>query len=84
MYGVLANINAVDNREVLLSEGFQPEVGAILDAVDDNTKMIFFYVNNPTGNSFPMKVWLLYFKILKALWLLMKRILIFQETKLAE
>jgi hypothetical protein len=36
----LANINAVDNREVLL-EGFQPEVG-VLDAVDDNTKMIFF------------------------------------------
>jgi histidinol-phosphate aminotransferase len=53
MYGVLANINAVDNREVLLSEGFQPEVGAILDAVDDNTKMIFLCSpNNPTGNSF--------------------------------
>jgi hypothetical protein len=48
---------------------------AILDAVDDNTKMILCSPNNPTGNSsFPMKVWLLYFKILKALWLLMKRI----------
>ena len=53
MYGVLANINAVENREVLLSEDFQPEVGAILDAVDDNTKMIFLCSpNNPTGNSF--------------------------------
>jgi histidinol-phosphate aminotransferase len=53
MYGVLANINAVENREVLLSEGFQPEVDAILDAVDDNTKMIFLCSpNNPTGNSF--------------------------------
>lgn len=53
MYGVLANINAVENREVLLSTDFQPEVDAILDAVDANTKMIFLCSpNNPTGNSF--------------------------------
>jgi histidinol-phosphate aminotransferase len=56
MYGVLANINAVENREVLLSEGFQPEVDAILDAVDEKTKMIFLCSpNNPTGNSFSDK-----------------------------
>jgi histidinol-phosphate aminotransferase len=56
MYGVLANINAVENREVLLSEDFQPEVDAILNAVDDNTKMIFLCSpNNPTGNSFSDK-----------------------------
>ena len=42
MYGVLANINAVENREVLLSEDFQPEVEKILEAVDENTKIIFF------------------------------------------
>ncbi|EIA07594.1 histidinol-phosphate transaminase [Flavobacterium frigoris] len=53
MYGVLANINAVANREVLLSTDFQPEIDAILDAVDDNTKMIFLCSpNNPTGNTF--------------------------------
>lgn len=53
MYGVLANINAVDNREVLLSNDFQPEIDAILDAVDTKTKMIFLCSpNNPTGNSF--------------------------------
>ena len=53
MYSVLANINAVENREVLLSTDFQPEVDAILDAVDANTKMIFLCSpNNPTGNSF--------------------------------
>ena len=53
MYGVLANINAVENREVLLSTDFQLEVDAILDAVDANTKMIFLCSpNNPTGNSF--------------------------------
>ncbi|WP_413998385.1 histidinol-phosphate transaminase [Flavobacterium sp. W1B] len=53
MYGVLANINAVENREVLLSEDFQPQVEKILAKVDENTKMIFLCSpNNPTGNSF--------------------------------
>ncbi len=53
MYGVLANINAVENKEVLLSEDFQPEVDSILDAVTENTKIIFLCSpNNPTGNSF--------------------------------
>jgi histidinol-phosphate aminotransferase len=56
MYGVLANINAVENREVLLSEDFQPQIEKILDAVDENTKIIFLCSpNNPTGNSFSDK-----------------------------
>ena len=53
MYGVLANINAVENREVLLSTDFQPQVEKILETVDVNTKIIFLCSpNNPTGNSF--------------------------------
>nr|WP_315222874.1 histidinol-phosphate transaminase [uncultured Flavobacterium sp.] len=53
MYGVLANINSVENREILLSDDFQPQVEKILDAVDQNTKIIFLCSpNNPTGNSF--------------------------------
>ncbi|WP_269242948.1 histidinol-phosphate transaminase [Flavobacterium limnophilum] len=53
MYGVLANINAVENREVLLSTDFQPQVDKILEAIDENTKIIFLCSpNNPTGNSF--------------------------------
>tara|TARA_R110002126_G_scaffold6123_1_gene32354 strand:- start:531 stop:1589 length:1059 start_codon:yes stop_codon:yes gene_type:complete len=53
MYGVLANINAVENREVLLSPDFQPEIDKILSAVDANTKVLFLCSpNNPTGNSF--------------------------------
>ncbi|MBE0390835.1 histidinol-phosphate transaminase [Flavobacterium sp. PL002] len=53
MYGVLANINAVENREVLLSQDFQPQIESILAAVDSNTKMLFLCSpNNPTGNSF--------------------------------
>lgn len=53
MYGVLANLNNIENREVLLSSDFQPQVDKILDTVDENTKIIFLCSpNNPTGNSF--------------------------------
>ncbi|WP_318344906.1 histidinol-phosphate transaminase [Flagellimonas baculiformis] len=53
MYKVLAGINAVENREVLLNKDFEPDVRAILSAVDENTKLIFICSpNNPTGNSF--------------------------------
>ncbi|KIC01109.1 histidinol phosphate aminotransferase [Flavobacterium sp. JRM] len=53
MYSVLANINDVENKEVLLSEDFQPKVDQILEAVNANTKILFLCSpNNPTGNSF--------------------------------
>ncbi|MEC7263529.1 MAG: histidinol-phosphate transaminase [Bacteroidota bacterium] len=53
MYKVLAGINAVENREVLLTVDFEPDVPVILDKVDEKTKLIFICSpNNPTGNSF--------------------------------
>ena len=53
MYNVLANINNVENKEVLLTNDFQPQVEAILEAVTPTTKIIFLCSpNNPTGNSF--------------------------------
>ncbi|WP_034893014.1 histidinol-phosphate transaminase [Gillisia sp. Hel_I_29] len=53
MYSVLANINNIENREVLLNDSFQPNVDEILNSVDKNTKIIFLCSpNNPTGNSF--------------------------------
>lgn len=53
MYSVLANINAVENREVLLSDEFQPQIKKIMEAIDENTKIIFLCSpNNPTGNTF--------------------------------
>jgi len=53
MYGVLANLNDIENREVLLSTHFQPQVQKILETVDEKTKIIFLCSpNNPTGNSF--------------------------------
>ncbi|HTG67029.1 MAG TPA: histidinol-phosphate transaminase [Flavobacterium sp.] len=53
MYGVLANINNVENKEILLTKDFQPQVDKILEAVTPTTKLIFLCSpNNPTGNSF--------------------------------
>ena len=56
MYAVLANINAIENRAVLLSDNFQPCVDSILEAVDARSKLLFLCSpNNPTGNSFSME-----------------------------
>ncbi|WP_218599799.1 histidinol-phosphate transaminase [Polaribacter sp. NJDZ03] len=53
MYSVLANINAIENREVLLNDDFQPQVSKILKEADVNSKVLFLCSpNNPTGNSF--------------------------------
>ncbi|MEO2061750.1 MAG: histidinol-phosphate transaminase [Christiangramia sp.] len=53
MYKVLADINNVENREVLLNHEFQPDVTAILEEVDENSKLLFICSpNNPSGNSF--------------------------------
>lgn len=53
MYSVLANINNIENKEVLLTEDFQPNLEEIFKAADSSTKMIFLCSpNNPTGNSF--------------------------------
>jgi histidinol-phosphate aminotransferase len=53
MYSVLASLNAIENKEILLNKDFEPQVETILAAVTPNTKMIFLCSpNNPTGNSF--------------------------------
>ena len=57
MYKVLASVNAIENRTVLLTENFQPQVNQILEAVDSNSKILFLCSpNNPTGNSFSADV----------------------------
>ena len=51
MYKVSADINDVAVREARLTVDFQLDVTAVLDAVDENTKLIFICSpNNPTGN----------------------------------
>ncbi|MGB5371664.1 MAG: histidinol-phosphate transaminase [Flavobacteriaceae bacterium] len=53
MYQVLAGINNIENREVVLSRDFQPDVDQILKTIDNHTKLIFICSpNNPTANSF--------------------------------
>ncbi|WP_289042208.1 histidinol-phosphate transaminase [uncultured Zobellia sp.] len=53
MYKVLSGINTVENREVLLTDDFQPDVDAILNAADEHSKLLFLCSpNNPTGNVF--------------------------------
>ncbi len=56
MYKVLAGINDVENREVLLTSDFEPNVEEILKNADQNTKLLFLCSpNNPTGNCFSEK-----------------------------
>ncbi|WP_396637896.1 histidinol-phosphate transaminase [Maribacter sp. R77961] len=52
MYKVLSGINNVENRTVLLDGDFQPDVKAILNDIDNNSKLLFICSpNNPTGNT---------------------------------
>ena len=56
MYSVLANINAIENRKILLNTDYQPKVNQILDAVDEQSKILFLCSpNNPSGNSFSVE-----------------------------
>ncbi len=62
MYGVLANLNDIENREVLLNSDFQPDLDEISRTADTRTKLLFICSpNNPTGNliSYKKIEWLL-------------------------
>ncbi|WP_400078853.1 histidinol-phosphate transaminase [Winogradskyella sp. R77965] len=53
MYSVLADLNAVEIKRVLLDESFEPKVSEILATQNDNSKILFLCSpNNPTANSF--------------------------------
>ncbi len=53
MYQVAADINDVEVKRVLLTPDFELDADALLNAVDENTKMIFICSpNNPTANCF--------------------------------
>ena len=53
MYKVLAGINNIENREVLLTSEFEPNVPEVLKVADGKSKLLFLCSpNNPTGNSF--------------------------------
>ncbi len=51
MYGVAADINNVEYREVALNEDFSLDVESVLAACDSNSKLLMLCSpNNPTGN----------------------------------
>lgn len=53
MYEVLANLNAIKLIRINLDGTFQPQVDDILNAANDNSKILFLCSpNNPTANSF--------------------------------
>ena len=52
MYGVCADINGVEYRRVLMDENFQPSADKLFEAIDSNTKLVFFCSpNNPSANN---------------------------------
>ncbi len=52
MYQVSAQINDIAVKKVPLTASFQLDTAAILEAVDDHTKLLFICSpNNPTGNN---------------------------------
>ena len=55
MYGVCADINDVEYRQVPLRSDFSLDVDALLAAADVNTHVMWICsTNNPTGNAFPL------------------------------
>ena len=53
MYKVLAEINKIENRKVMLTSDFQLNNETIIASMDDNSKILFICSpNNPTGNVF--------------------------------
>ncbi len=51
MYKVCCDINNVETKNVLLTNDFQIDLNAVLNACDENTKIVFLCSpNNPTGN----------------------------------
>ena len=57
MYKVLAGINNIENREILLTSDFEPNIKEVLGAMDGRSKLLFLCSpNNPSGNSFDRNI----------------------------
>ncbi|PHQ56447.1 MAG: histidinol-phosphate transaminase [Lutibacter sp.] len=82
MYKVLAAINNIEEKEVLLTSKFQPNVEAILEVVDENSKLLFLCSpNNPTGNSFSVENVEILLKSFQGLVILDEAYIDFSEQK---
>jgi histidinol-phosphate aminotransferase len=75
MYKVSADINDVPVRAVALTKNFELDVNGILNATDENTKLLFICSpNNPTGNNMKRADIELLLNNFRVLLLLTKRI----------
>lgn len=82
MYKVLAAINSVENREVLLTQSFEPNIKEILKNCDDNSKLLFLCSpNNPTGNSFSIESVEVLLQLFKGLVIIDEAYIDFSEQK---
>ncbi|MDP5082528.1 MAG: histidinol-phosphate transaminase [Winogradskyella sp.] len=53
MYSVLAHLNAIEIKEIILNDDFQPNIERITEAQNKHSKLLFICSpNNPTANSF--------------------------------
>lgn len=53
MYSVLADLNAIQIKEVVLNDQFEPQVHEVLSVQNDKSKLLLICSpNNPTANSF--------------------------------
>jgi histidinol-phosphate aminotransferase len=56
MYEVCGHVNGVETRVLALGDDLEPRWDALPDAVDGNSRLIFFCTpNNPTGNRWPLE-----------------------------
>ncbi len=82
MYKVLAEVNHLVAREVLLTSGFQPDAQRILEAVGPMTKIIFLCSpNNPTGNTFDPEIIHFLIKSFRGLVVIDEAYIDFAETE---
>ncbi|MBT8316104.1 MAG: histidinol-phosphate transaminase [Lutibacter sp.] len=82
MYKVLANINNVEEREVLLTDNFEPSTKAILEVANEQSKLLFLCSpNNPTGNSFSTEIVETLLKSFKGLVVIDEAYIDFSSTK---
>ncbi len=82
MYKVLANINEIEEREVILKPDFEPNVESILRTADERSKILFLCSpNNPTGNDFSENIVLQLLEAFKGLVVIDEAYIDFSERE---
>jgi len=84
MYAISAAINNVALTTIKLTDDFQPDVEAILQAADESTKILMLCSpNNPTGNALPQTILLKLLNAFNGLVILDEAYIDFSKTESA-